>query len=284
MSDEKSGKVLEFDWGVGQWQDLILRGDADHPIDLDDPATFEPREVRTREACTGRFACQTHDDVFNPSLDNDRPDFADPNTRLLAAGRAVLYAADLASKRKLIVEKMDRQCMRVPNVRLRMQWVKKRLLAYEFDGTAHATAERWRSIWQSANRAGEGPEDSVYWIRLNFRSTLAFAACIFYGRASAVMVLPRDGEHHDLAMLYFGGDSREAKEDEEQLAERAKATVVSDSYGVSMINELMSRGSGAIAASPASYEQLRDEDKQTIRQIIMTSLDSAEISRGLRNE
>ena len=67
-------------------------------------------------------------------------------------------------------------------------------------------------------------------------------------------------------------------------AERAKATVASDSYGVSMIDELMSRGSGAIAASPASYEQLRDEDKLTIRQIIMNSFDSAELSQSLRNE
>ena len=284
LKDEKSGMVLDFDWGVGQWKNLVLRSDADHPIDLDNPATFEPRPVGTHEACTGLFACQPHDDVFNPSLDNDRPDFDNPNTRLLAAGRAVLYAADLASKRKFIVEKMNKQSMRVPDVRLRMQWEKRRLITYKTHRTAHTTAERWRGIWESADRAGERPEDSVDWVPLSFRSTLAFAACIFYGQATAVMVLPRDGEHHDLAMLYFGDDSREAKEDGEQLAERAKATAVSDSYGVSMMNELMSRGSGAIAASPASYEQLRDEDKLRLRQIIMKSLNSAEISQSLRNE
>ncbi len=284
LKDEESGMVLEFDWGVGQWKDLVLSSDADHPIDLDNPATFEPRKVGTHEACTGLFACQCHDGVFNPILDNDKPDFANPNTRLLAAGRAILYAADLASKRKFIVKKLNKQSMRVPNVRLRMQWAKTRLIAYKTHRAAHSTAERWRSIWQSVDRAGVRPEDSVDWVPLNFRSTLTFAACIFYGRATAVMVLPRDGEHHDLAMLYFGDDARKAKEDGEQLAERARATAVTDSYGVSMVNELMSRGSGAIAASPASYEQLRDEDKLTIRQIIMKSLDSAELSQSLRNE
>ena len=283
LKDEKSGMVLEFDWGVGQWKDLVLRSDPDHPIDLDNPATFEPRPVGTHEACSSLFACQPHDDVFNPSLDNDSPDFDNPNTRLLAAGRAVLYAADLASKRKFIVEKMNTQSMRVPNRPLRMQWVKKRGLAYKTNRMAHSIAERWRRIWQSANTVNEEPEDSIEWSPLNFRSTLTFSACIFYGQATAVMVLPRDGEQHDLAMLYFGDDSRKAKEDEEQLAERAKATAVSDSYGVSMINELMSSGSGAIAASSASYEQLQDEDRHTIRHIIMTSLDSAELSRGLRN-
>ena len=102
LRDKKSGMVMEFDWGVDQWRNLVLSSDAEHPVNLDDPATFEPRELSPREACTGLFACQIHDDEFNPSLDTDNPDFGNPDVRRLAIGRAVLYAADLASKRKFL--------------------------------------------------------------------------------------------------------------------------------------------------------------------------------------
>ena len=129
LKDENSGKVLEFDWGVNQWKDLLLSSDAEHPIDLDDPATFEPREVGTHEACTGLFACQPHDDVFNPSLDTDNPDFGNPDVRRLAMGRAVLYAADLASKRKFLVDKWNSRSIRSTNKELRIRWAKERELA-----------------------------------------------------------------------------------------------------------------------------------------------------------
>ena len=284
LKDNKSGKVLEFDWGVGQWRDLVLSSDADHPFDLDNPATFEPREVGTHEACTGQFACQCHDDVFNPKLDTDNPDFTDLYVRKLAVGRAVLYAADLASKRKFLVDKWHSLSIRSTNRGLRMQWAKKREFAYQAHGMAHSTVERWRNTWRSADKAGEKPEGFVDWSPLTFRSTLTFAACIFYGQATVAMVLPRDGGHHEMTVLYYGWDVERAKEDKEQLAKRAKDTAEADSYGVSMINELMSKGSGAIAASPASYKRLGDQDRLAIQRIIMESLNSSGISQSLRGE
>lgn len=273
LKDEKSGMVLEFDWGVNQWRHLLLSSGPEHPINLEDPATFEPRPVGTHDACTGLFACQTHDAVFNPSLDTDNPDFGNSHVRLLAIGRAVLYAADLASKRKFIVDnKRIRGLLSNANKESRIRWLRERKPAYRTHQMAHSVAKRWRSTWRFIDREGELPEDLVDWSALTFRSTLTFAACVFYGRATAVMVLPGEGAYHSMTILCFSEDSATAEEHKERLVQRARNTEETNSYGVSMINELMSNGNGVVAASPASYEELRDEDKRAIQQIIMEKL------------
>ena len=50
LKDEMSGKVLEFDWGVGQWAGLLLSSNVDHPVDLEDPALFEPRLLGDKDS------------------------------------------------------------------------------------------------------------------------------------------------------------------------------------------------------------------------------------------
>ena len=72
LKDELSGKALELDWGVGQWAGLLLSSNEDHPVNLEDPATFEPRLLGTHEACTGPYACQRHHWAFNP-IDTGTP-------------------------------------------------------------------------------------------------------------------------------------------------------------------------------------------------------------------
>ena len=273
LKDEKTGKVLEFDWGVNQWKDLLLSSGPENPVNLEDPATFEPRELGTGDACTGPFACQRHDDVFNPSLDTDDPDFGDPEVRRLAIGRAVLYATDLASRRKFLVDRWNRnKSFRSTSKQLRFRWAEERELTNKTHRRAHSAAERWGSIWQSADRGCELPEDLIDWSPFTFRSTLTFAACVFYGQATTAMVLPSGGEHHNMTMLYLRDDLEKVTEDKERLAQEASETEKTDDYGVSMINELMSRGNGVVAASPASYKELRDEDRLAIQRIIMEKL------------
>ena len=271
LKGEQDGKVLEFDWDVGNWSHLLLSSDEDHPFDLDDPETFEPRGVGTHDACTGLFACQCHDDVFNPSLDTDTPDFGNPHVRMLAVARAMLYAADQASRRKFLVDKFHTRHINSPNKRLRMRWAQEWEQANANHRLAHSVTEQWRDIWRSTDKKAELP-DLVDWCSLTFRSTLTFAACVFYGQAVALMVLPGDGEHHKMKTLYFREDSGKVKEHKERLTQKARDTEEADAYGVSMIDELMSRGNGVVAASPASYKALRDEDRLAIQQIIMEKL------------
>ena len=275
LKDKKSGMVMEFDWGVNQWSHILLNTNEEHPVNLEDPTNFEPRELSPREACTGLFACQTHDNVFNPSLDTDTPDFGNPDIRRLAIGRAVFYAADLASKRKFLMKKcQDLLPRHTPKelLTMRMKWEKEKEIASTTYIRAHDAAERWRINWRSAGSEGELPENIVDWCALTLRSTLRFAACLFYGQATVIMVLPGEGERHNMTLLYFREDSEKVKEDKERLAQMAKDTEQSDAYGVTIINELMSRGNGVVAASPASYEELRDEDRETTNRIIMEKL------------
>ncbi len=239
LKDEKlDDKVFEFDWGVNQWAHLLLSSDEDHPVDLDNPATFEPRRLGTHEACTGPFGCEVHDKVFK-SIDTDDPDFGNPAVRRLAIGRAVLYAADLASKRKFLADKWNSRSIRSTNRELRFRWRKEKELTDETHQKAYYAAEQWRNIWQSAGSEGELPENIVDWCALTLRSTLRFAACLFYGQATVVMVLPGEGEHHKMTLLYFREDSEKVKEDKERLAQMAKDTEQSDAYGVTIINELI---------------------------------------------
>ena len=254
LKDEMSGKVLEFDWGVGQWAGLLLGSNVDHPVDLEDPAIFEPRLLGTHEACTGLYACQRHDQAFNP-VDTDNPDFADPHLRWLKMGRIALYAADLCSRRKSLVDTCKSKTIRSGNRGLRVSWVRESQLAYTACEMAHFGAEKWRGMFESFEAATPPPEDLISWSVHTFRSRLRVAGCLYYGQATAVVVLPGEGEQQGKAMLHWGEDSSRVEEDQKRLATKAKDTDTSDEYGVELLSELMSRGSGSVAASPASYRE-----------------------------
>ena len=181
----------------------------------------------------------------------------------------MLYAADLASKRKFLADKWNSRFRRHPNRDQFFRLRKEKELADETHRKAHYAADRWRQMWRTAGSGSELPEDIVDWHTMTLRSSLTFAACVLYGQATLAMVVPFDGERHNMTLLYFREDSEKVKEDKERLAQMSKDTEQSDAYGVTIINELMSRGNGVAAASPASYEELRDEDRETIHRIIM---------------
>ena len=254
LKDEMSGKVLEFDWGVGQWAGLLLGSNVDHPVDLEDPALFEPRLLGTREACTDLYACQRHDQAFNP-IDTDNPDFADSHIRWLKMGRISLYAADLCSRRNFLVDTWKPKIIRSGYRGLRAIWMRESQLAYAAYEMAHDGAQRWRGMFGSFGITTPPPEDLVDWSVHTFRSRLSVAGRLYYGRATAVVILPGEGEQHRMAMLHWGEDSSRVEEDQKRLATKAKDTDTSDEYGFELLSELMSKGSRSVAASPASYRE-----------------------------
>ena len=169
------------------------------------------------------------------------------------------------SSDRLLADKWNSQFRRHPNKEQFFRLRKEKELADETHRKAHYAADRWRHMWRTAGSGSELPEDIVDWHTMTWRSTLTFAACVLYGQATVAMAFPGDGEHQNMTTLYF-------REDSERVAQRARDTEESDEYGVSMISELMSRGNGVVAASPASYRELREEDKETIQRIIMEKL------------
>ena len=144
----QSGEIIDFDWGVDQWSSLLLKSDEQHPVDLEEPTIFDPRLLGTHEACTGLYACPTHDAVFNP-IDTTTPNFGDSRIRWLTMGRIALYAADLCSRRKFLVDAWKGKAMRGGNKGLRASWMQESQFAYTAYEKAHSGAKWWGEIWQS---------------------------------------------------------------------------------------------------------------------------------------
>lgn len=130
-------------------------------------------------------------------------------------------------------------------------WMRESQFAYTAYEKAHSGAKWWGKSWQSLESPDKLPDNLVGCSVLGFRSSLRVAACIYYGQATRVVVLPGDGDEHKMALLHWTDDTGRAVEDEKQLTNKARETELGDDYGVHMLNELMSGGSGAVAASPA---------------------------------
>ena len=283
LKDPKSGKVLDIDWSVDQWSSLLLKSDEQHPLDLDEPTIFNPRLLGTHEACTGLYACQTHDAVFN-RIDTATPDFGDSHVRWLTMGRIALYAADLCSWRRCLVDTWKWNTMRGGNKGLRAIWMRESQFAYTAYEKAHSGAKWWGDSWKSLDNLDDLPDDLVDWSVLTFRSRLRMAACIYYGEATAVVVLPRDGDEHMMALLHWSDQKSKVIVDEERLRGKARETETGDEYGVDIVSELMSRGSGTVAASPVSYRELAKDQRIEVQKIVMRGLEATGVAQALRDD
>ena len=283
LKDGKSGKVMDLDWGVDQWAAPLLKSDEGHPLNLEDPATFEPRTIGTHEACTGLYACGSHDAVFNP-IDVAKPDFTDPFIRWLTMGRIALYAADLCTRRKFLVDGWKSTTMRSGSKGLRASWLREAQFAYTAYDKGHVAAKKWGKAWKSSESPHQLAENQVEWSAQNFRSDLRMAACFYYGKATTVVILPVGGHDHQMVLLHWAGETGGMEEDEERLTSKARESATGDNYGVGVLTELMSRGSGAVAASPESYRKMADDQKTEVQRILMRGLEASGIAQALRED
>ena len=122
--------------------------------------------------------------------------------------------------------------------------------------------------WYTHNNGGDFDPDLVSAQVLRFRSKLRLTGCVFYGKHTAVTVLPVQGDWHKMALLYLTGDSDLVREHHEGLAGVAKATEESENYGVTVTDQLMKNGWGTLAVSPDSYKGLSDEERLTIQNLL----------------
>ena len=128
------------------------------------------------------------------------------------------------------------------------------------------------------------PDDLVGWSVLTFRLRLRMAACIYYGQATAVVVLPGDGDDHTMALLHWSEEKSKVVVDEEGLRRKARETETGDEYGVDILRELMAKGSGAVAASPASYRELAKNQRVEVQKIVMRGLEATGVAQALRDD
>ena len=167
---------------------------------------------------------------------------------------------------------------------LRANWFREASLAYTAYDKAHAAAMKWGEAWRSSESPEKLAVDQVEWSAQNFRSDLRMAACVYYGKATTVVILPEGGQDHKMVLLHWKGDAGGVEDDEERLTNKAMETVIDNNYGVGMLTELMSRGSGAVAASPDSYRQMADDQKTEVQKILMQSFEATGIAQALRED
>ena len=280
LKDDASGNVIEFRWGVSKWRDYFLRSSEANPINLNDPDSFEPQCVGSRDACVGWFACKRHDSKFD-LVDDAAADFSDPTVRFLAVYRAALYAADLSRQGARLHQDWDKKIMRGPYPHLRSLWVENRNIIKTGTPKARSTAARLGKIWHTWDTHGEFDPSTVSGQLLCFRSRLKFAACVFYGTGTVVYVFPGEEDWHKMAVLHLAEEAESVKDDSERLIQLSRALEEWAEYGVEVIDELVSNGSGTVAASPESYRGLAVGDRRTIHRLVASSIDTESLARGL---
>ena len=272
LQDPNSNKVYELRWGAARWEHYYAKSSATNPITPSNPEAFEPQLVAPRLACVGRFACKCtqpdHDDEFSP-IDVKEPDFNDPRVPVLSMYRAALYEADLCRLGKRLMEQHRQDALRRPQMEVRVYWNRLRAALQSRTQWSEATSERLGKIWHHWKTQGKLDAGAVSVRELNFRSSLKFAACVFsYEKYVSVTVSPLGGDRHNMGVLHLPDDTGAATEAVERLSRLAHETENATNYGVNVLKDLMTYGSGSVAASPESYHGLPVEEQRTINEIV----------------
>ena len=267
MKDDKTKKVLELQWGVGQWRKLMFNSDRVQLVQ--DPTTFGPAPATTRNACVGRFACKqrAHDDEFQP-IDVAEPDFCDPVVRFLAAYRSMLFFMDQCRQSLELHREWNRDAMKGPNAKARVLWLRQKANLEKALREADANVRLLGKNWHARKTTQTFDPDLVSAEVLGFRSKLRIAGCVYYGKHVAVTVFPTQGDWHKMGGLYFTSECGPASEELGRLAEVARASKESDDYGIVVTNEVMTNGWGLLAVSQKSYERLDDQDRETVNGLV----------------
>lgn len=267
LKDDKTQKVLQLQWNVSQRRRLVFSNNSleEYIRNLKDLATFDLSEKTTREACVGRFACESHDNEFQP-IDVAEPNFDDPEFRFLAAYRSVLFQVDLGRKGREFHQEAS-WMMRNSGRDLYIRWLKIREELESMLREAESTMAFLGKQWYAKKTSGIFDPDIVSAQVLEFRSRLRLAGCGSY-KTTYVTIFPAQGDCHKMGVLYLTKDSDLAGEALERLAGVARASEESDDYGVIVTAELMKNGSGTFAVSPRSYEELDEPDRSTIQNLV----------------
>ena len=270
LRDKETKNVLELQWGVSKWRELVFKSDVEQRVQ--DTATFDPSPKSTDDACMGRFACNTphsppHDTEFQ-RIDVAQPDLRDPTVRFLSGYRLALFMADQFRLARKLQGRWDRAVLRNSPPNARNLWSKEKEKLRTALWKAESTAKSLGKNWHERKTGGTFDPDLISARVLRFRSKLRLAGGVSYGKATVVTVFPTQGDWHKMGVLYLTSDSDLVGEDLERLAGVARASEQSDNYSVTVIDELMTNEWGTLAVSPASYEGLNDQDCSTIQSLV----------------
>lgn len=278
----RDNQVLVTIWEVGAFSHLFMSSSEEQPIDLT-PSTFEPHPQGVDDASTGRFACSVHEpNIFDP-IDVAEPDFTDPEVLFLIEYRIYLYANSLLLGGKWMYDNWNREIMRSPNVFRRAGWIKKRDEIKQLLPQIEALVSHLGELWFAKKRGANVAPQVVSGQLFRFRSSLKFAACMFYGRSSAVAVFPTGGDWHSMGITRLIKDDAADDADTTKLVEAAEASTIQEEYSISVLTALHDVAGGVTAMSPDSYKLLTEKEQLSIGRIVAANA-NADIMSDILNQ
>ena len=263
-----ANRVLQLDWGVSQWRELFFRADQEAPAR--DATIFDPSERTTEVACTGRFVCKAlyHDDEYN-LIDGAHPDFDIPEVPFLTALRLDQFGTDQIRQALELHQKWTPDFKSRPRSRREnIAWNSERMKLTRVKKGMEATVRSLGRHWHARKTGGTFDLSIVSARVLTFRSKLRLAGGVFYGGATSVYAFPVQDDLHRMVIHHLTNQSDRAQMHVECLEEVARASEEDSDYGVIVTKELMTRGWGSLAVAPQSYEELNEEDRTTIRELV----------------
>ena len=260
-------KALVTSWGVGAYSHLFMSSSEESPIDLS-PGTFKPRPQGITTASTGQFACPVHETKTFDSIDVAEPDFTDPEVLFLSEYRTYLYAHSLLLRGKWMYDDWNLDIMRNGNTGQRVGWIKKRDQIKELLPHIETVVSRLGKLWYEQKRSANVSPQIVSGDLFYFRSSLKFAACMFYGRSSAITVFPTEGDWHGMGITHLIEDEYHDNELILRFVEIAEASRNEEGYSISVLTALHDVAAGVVAMSPDSYDLLSEEEQFGIGEIV----------------
>ena len=263
IKENKSGQVLELQWGAEKWRNYYLQSSATNRMVLDSSVDFKPRKVGTGNAFVRWFACHDHDQKF-ACIDTDKPDLSDPIVRLSYMYRMALYEADLSRLNERMKSRFGRRFTRHPRPEARVQWNKVQKAMNLGSPWVASSVKNLGQLWLMSTSNGDLGSDLISWEMLRFQSSLDFAACVCYGTILHAIVIPESAGWHKMILLYLAKHSEDVRVVKERLTNFSNASQSARNPGVMIAEDLMRTG-GAVAASVESYGRLLDEEKEIIQ-------------------
>ena len=288
LKDSDSGKVLELRWGISRWQHLLVSGNGSNPINLNDTSAFDPQSVGTGNACVGSFACKDkvkdvdHDGEFWP-IDVKEPDLSNPIVRFLFMYRAALYEVDMCRLAKQFARDWSKQALTHHDKGIRFKWTQLMSTLNSRTSEAKANASKLGKIWCGRKTHGELDPGTISGQALYFSSRLKFASSGFYGSGILVTVVPVGEYQHKMGIFHLSEDADSVKEDKERLIRLSSDSESVGNSGVLMVVELMKDRWSTIAASPKSYSELPDPERQAIQSSVASSLSADTLATSLNS-
>ena len=272
-----SNDLLEFRWGISPWISVFNENSA---VDLSSQKAFGPSKVRISEASVGHFACSDHEQKFRP-IDVAEFNIYDNRTPILTAYRIALLVNDQWRKYVTFLSPSVQIGLRnSSNYRARIEWYRISEKRRQTSVLLGSHLEKLGKVWHRGAVSYTDAEAHL----IEFRSGLRFAAAVMFGPIGLyVTVFPGENDWHSMLVSYHKDDKQAVCEAIESLNNLARVSALDGTYGVEIVEKLLSDGFGSVIASAQSYKGLPERQREALQEVVHKSSQATLVDQLLQS-